>query len=255
MPFKLGGNRSETVRAMHDVVTNGRPLVLQDGGDATEVQAENRTIARMLAVGWRDSERRRKQGDPMKLSANVRPVKDPETGEVEALSMLERWEKILLLRSWDRDALADRRRAVAARLRGYTSNTVASINGAMGAVFGPWFLSVEENDVSDVDYAGKVPPGNVNASWASGAFTFSAQYPGVYNASYPFYSGLAHIVVNFVPPLNTDQSDVDAKASKALEVLDAILPAWMTATTSQWAITQSGSGFYADVSLIGLTSI
>lgn len=255
MPFKLGGNRGETVRAMHDVVTGGRPLVLRDGGDGTEVQAEDRTIARMLAVGWRDSERRRKQGDPMKLSANVRPVKDPATGDVEALSMLERWERILGIRSWDRDALADRRRAVAARLRGYTSNAVANINGAMGAVFGSWFLSVEENDVGDVDYAGRVPPGNVHASWATNAFTFSAQYPGRYNATFPFYSGLARIVVNFVPPLNTDQSDVDAKASKALEVLDAILPAWMSATTSQWATSQSGSGFYADVSLIGLTSI
>jgi hypothetical protein len=255
MPFKLGGGRSETVRAMSDVVTNGRPLVLQDGGDGTEVQAENRTIARMLAVGWRDSERRRLQGDPMKISAEVRPVKDPETGEVVALSMLERWEKILGLRAWDRDALVDRRRAVAARLRGYTSNTVATINGAMGAVFGPWFLSVEERDISEVDYPGKAPPGSVLASWATGAYTFTADYPGTYNATYPFSSGLARITVNFVPPQNTDQSDVDAKASKALETLDAILPAWMSATTSQWATDQTTGGFLADISLIGLTAI
>lgn len=255
MPFKLGGGRSETVRAMHEIVVNGRPLVLRDGGDGTEVQAEDRTMARMLAVGWRDSERRRKQGDPMKLSAEVRPVKDPATGEVEALSVLERWEKILGLRAWDRDALVDRRRAVAARLRGYTSNTVATINGAMGAVFGPWFLSVEENDIADVDYAGKAPPGNVQASWADSGYTFSADYPGIYNATYPFSSGLARITINFVPPQNTDQSDVDAKASKALEVLDAILPAWMSATTSQWAVDQTTGGFLADLSLIGLTAI
>ena len=255
LPFKLGGGRSETVRAMHEIVRNGRPLVLQDGGDATEVEAENRTMARMLAVGWRDTERRRLQGDPMKLSANVRPVKDPETGDVEALSTLERWEKILGLRAWDRDALVDRRRAVAARLRGYTSNTIASINGAMSAVFGPWFISVEERDIDEVDYAGKAPPGSVQASWATNSFTFDADYPGIYNATYPFSSGLARITVNFVPPQNTDQTDVDAKASKALETLDAIMPAWMTATTSQWAVNQTSGGFYADVSLIGLTAI
>lgn len=255
MPFKLGGGRSETVRAMHEIVTNGRPLVLQGGGDGTEVQAEDRTFARMLAVGWRDSERRRKQGDPMKLSAEVRPVKDPETGKVEALSMLERWEKILGIRSWDRDALVDRRRAVAARLRGYTSNTVATVNGAMGAVFGPWFLSVEERDISEVHYAGRVPAGTVHASWADSGFTFTAEYPGEYSAARPFYSGLANITINFVPPQNTDQSDVDAKASKALEVLDAILPAWMSATTSQWAVDQTTGGFLADISLIGLTAI
>lgn len=255
LPFKLGGGRSETVRAMHEVVRNSRPVVLQDGGDATEVEAENRTIARMLAVGWRDTERRRKQADPMKLSALVRPVKDPETGEVEALSMLERWEKILGIRAWDRDAIVDRRRAVAARLRGYTSNTVATINSAMGAAFGPWFISVEERDIDEVDYPGKAPAGSVYASWIDSGYTFTSDYPGTYNASYPFSSGLARITVNFVPPANTDQADIDAKASKALETLDAILPAWMSATTSQWAIDQTSGGFFADISLIGLTAI
>ena len=122
-------------------------------------------------------------------------------------------------------------------------------------VFGPWFKGVFESDITDVHYAGKVPPGNVHAYWANGSFTFSADYPGEYDASKPWRSGLAIINVGFQPPASTPQATIDETRSRALEVLDAMLPAWMSAVLSQWAPGQTNAGFFLGVSQLGLTAL
>jgi hypothetical protein len=208
----------------------------------------------MIAVGWRDTERRLAQADPRRLSDRKRPVKFPD-GTTENLSMLERWERILVIRPRPEDSVTARRRAIHGRLRGYASCSLADVSGAMGAIFGDWFQGVFENNISDVDYAGKATPGNVHAYWGTGAFTFSADYPGEYDATKPWTSGLAVINVGFLPPASASQEQIDSAVGQALEVLDDMLPAWMSGVITQWGPGQTSAGFYAGVSLVGLTAI
>lgn len=254
-PLRLGSGASKLVDSCYRTVQQNRPEVLRGGGDATEVEAENRMIARMLAAGWRDTELRLAQVDPRALCDKRRPVRNPDTGEVELLSMLERWERILLLRPRSDDSLTARRAAVLGKLRSYASNARSDVQGAMASVFGSWFKGVFENRVSDVHYAGKVPAGNVHAYWATNVFPFSADYPGEYDATKPWTSGLAMINVGILPPASASQAEIDTLVGKALEILDNMLPAWMSAAISQWGPGQTDDGYYAGVSLAGLTAV
>jgi hypothetical protein len=68
----------------------------------------------------------------------------------------------------------------------------------MIAVFGDWFISVTTNSVDDIDYAGRSPAGSVYAYWSAGGLTFSADYPGQYDAAVPWRTGLAIDVVDAV---------------------------------------------------------
>lgn len=254
LPLKFGGKGKSLVQSTYDTVRNNRPEALRGGGDATEVEAENRMIARMLSVGWRDTARRLAQADPRRLSDKKRPVKFPD-GTTENLSMLERWERILVIRPRPEDSVTARRQAIHGRLRGYASCSLADVSGAMGAIFGDWFQGVFENDITDVHYAGKPTAGNVHAYWATNAFTFSSDYPGEYDATKPWTSGLAVINVAFLPPASASQEQIDSAVGQALEVLDDMLPAWMSGVITQWGPGQTAAGFYAGVSLVGLTAI
>ena len=254
-PLRFGARAHDVVDGFYSSIVQNRPEVLRGGGPNAEVDIENKAIARALAIGWWDTERRVAQSDPLALSERHRPVKDPATGTVSYLSMLERWEAILGIHARPDDTVFLRRQNVAARLRGYTSNARIDVQRAMLAIFGPWFQGVFENHVGDVDYPGRVPTGDVIAYWGTAATVFSAQYPGTYDATRPWRTGLAVINVSFQPPDATAQTDIDARVTKALAVLDDMLPAWMSAEISQWATGQTTSGFYAGVSLVGLTAV
>lgn len=130
----------------------------------------------------------------------------------------------------------------------------------MAGVFGGWYVGLGENDVADVDYPGRSPAGTVTAYWpvvqAPLPDTFhDAQYPGRYSLTYPWRSDLCHIAVLFQPPASADPARVATLRGKALQVLDDMLPAWMSATVSQLAPGQSGGGFVLGVSYLGLTAL
>lgn len=254
-PRKFGGNGHQPVHDFFTAIEANRPEILRGGGDATEVHGENIMMARMLARGWRDTRRRALQADPRCLSAARRPVKNVDTGEEVYLSMLERWEAILGLRPQSTDSLKSRRAAVLGKVRGYGGTARPDVTLAMQGVFGVWFKGVFESSVGDVHYAGKVPAGNVHAYWADGAFVFSAQYPGEYSATKPWTTGLARINVGVQFPASTPQDEIVAKMGQGLQVLDDMLPEWMSAIISQWGANQVNSGFYLGISHLGLTAL
>ena len=254
-PRKFGGNAHQPVHDFFTSIEANRPQILQGGGDATEVHGENIVMARMLARGWRDTRRRALQADPRCLSAAKRQVKHPETGEVTYLSMLERWEAILNTRPSSTDSLQARRAAVLGKVRGYAGTARADVTSAMSGLFGSWFQGVFESAVGDVHYAGKVPAGNVHAYWADNTMTFSAQYPGEYDATKPWTTGLARINVGILPPASTPQAEITARMGQALQILDDMLPEWMSAIISQWGPGQTTPGFYVGVSHLGLTAL
>ena len=255
IPFRVGGRGHATVEGFYKSMRSNRIAALQGAKDTTEVDIENKVAARLLALAWRETNRRVQQRDPLKLSFAQRPVKLPGSSATELLSPLERAERFLGLTPESSQSFQDRRAAVAARVSSAASTTRANVSLAMAAIFGSWFKGVFENHISDVDYAGKAPPGNVHAYWATGSFTFSADYPGQYDASKPWTTGLALLNVGIQPPVATAQSDIDAKTTKALDTLDQMLPAWMSAAISQWAPGQTTPGFFLGVSYLGLTAL
>jgi hypothetical protein len=253
-PFRFGGGAHKTVQTFYQQARASRPDMLR-GGEGTNVDIENKTIARIMAAAWRDTERRVASGNPSKLSNARRPVVFPDSGETEELSALERWERIFGIVPRHDQSERSRRAAVKSRMVSYTSANLAAVTDAMIAVFGDWFISVTTNSVDDIDYAGRSPAGSVYAYWSAGGLTFSADYPGQYDAAVPWRTGLAIVCINMRPPAATEQREIDAKTGEALRTLDAMLPAWMSGVVSQWAPDQTEPGFYLDVSHIGLTAL
>ncbi len=255
IPFRVGGRGHATIQGFYNSMRSNRTAALQGAKNVTEVDIENKVAARMLAVAWRETNRRVNQRDPLKLSFARRPVKLPGSDVTELLSPLERQERFLGLTPETTQSYQDRRAAVAARVASAASSARAQVSTAMSAIFGPWFKGVFENHIGDVDYAGKAPVGQVHAYWATSSFTFSSTYPGEYDAARPWTTGLAIINIGIQPPAATAQSDIDAKTTKALDTLDAMLPAWMSAAVSQWAPGQTTPGFFLGVSYLGLTAL
>jgi hypothetical protein len=252
-PLRFGGGTRKVIDAFYKQMQASRPDMLT-GKEGTHVDLENKAAARMLEAGWRSTARRVAQRDPLALSTLKRPVTFPD-GHVESLSMLERWERILRLTPRPEAGLRERRATVKARQVGQTSTSRQAVTDAMVAIFGSWFVSLVENDVDDVDYAGRPTPGNVHSHWGDSGTVFDANYPGEFDASWPWRTGLAIIAVVIQPPAATAQEDIDAKVGQAIATLDEMLPAWMLATISQLDPTQTSSGFFLDVSPLDYTAL
>ncbi len=252
-PLRFGGNTHRLVDTFYKAMQASRPDMLT-GGEGTEVDIENKAAARLLAMGWRATERRVAQRDPMKLSALATPVKFPD-GTIESISMLERWERLLQIVPARGASDRARRAAVAGKLRGQTSTTLTAVTDAMISIFGSWFVSVSENSVDEVDYVGRATPGNVMAYWADSGFTFTDEYPGAYDADDSWTTGLAIIGIHFQPPAAVEQSLIDAKVRQANGILDDMLPAWMWGVVSQMASDAPDTGFFLDISSLDLTAL
>lgn len=258
-PRRFGGNAHQRIATMLATVRSARPDMLTSTGDESEVDAKNQVMARALVTGLAANERRVAQADPRRLTALVRPVTFPD-GRTEETSILARWEKILGLKAQASASEYQRRQAVWGALVSTTSARRSSVETAMQGVFGSWYVGLGENDTADVDYPGKSPAGNVTAYWptaqAATPDTFhDAEYPGRYSPTDAWRSNLCHIAVLFQPPASADPGDVNRARGKALQLLDDMLPAWMSATVSQLAPGSTASGFYLGVSYLGLTAL
>lgn len=254
LPFKLGGGGDALVDSFYRAMRNARPEALRSSDPTSEVDIENQVAARMLALGWRETQRRVLQRDPRKLGIGTRPVNLAD-GTRSTTSRLERMEAILGLHVSDSSTLRERRANVYAKVVAIVSTTRSNVASTASAIFGSWLQTITENRVTDVDYAGKVPAGTVHANYGTNATVFSANYPGEFNATYPWRSGLAVVDVHILPPASVPQDVVTATTEKFLTALDDILPAWMAGVVSQWGPGQTLAGFYADISLVGLTAI
>lgn len=257
-PRRFGGGAEQPVQVMLETMRAGRPDALTAQGEGSEVDAENRVAARMLAAGLRATARRVAQRDPRKLSDIARLVTLPD-GTQRTLSPLARWERILGLVPARGASPRARRAAIYGALVAASSTRRSSVESAMSGVFGSWYLGLQEPDLADVHYPGRSPDGDVRAYWpitSSGPDAFhSATYPGEYSATVPWASWLAHITVLIQPPAATAQTEVDALVGKARQVLDDMLPAWVTFEVSQMAPESTESGFYLDISFLDFTAL
>lgn len=258
-PRRFGGSAHARVATQLAMVRAARPDALISQDATSDVEIENRAIARLLAAGLNAVERQTVQRDPRRLSDARRLVTFPD-GTQQRLNLIERWERILAIRPRTNATPQSRRAAILAALVGTTSVRRASVETAMAGIFGDWYIGLGENDLADVDYPGKAPAGTVTAFWptAQAALpdTFhDAEFPGRYSPTYPWRSGLCHIAILFQPPAGTDPALINAARDRAFRLLDSMLPAWMSATVSQLAPGQSGGGFILGVSYLGLTAL
>jgi hypothetical protein len=257
-PLRFGGNTHQRVTVFYETVKAARPTMLR-GEDGSEVDLENKVMARMLAAAWRDTERRVAQRDPRKLSELARLVTLPD-GTQRTMTSVERWERVLGLVPARDASPRERRLAIFGAVVSTSSTRRSAVETAMRGLFGSWYLGLGENDVDDVDYPGRSPTGSVSAHWPTtdpgGVDAFhTSEYPGTYHADWSWRSGLCILAVLIRPPATVAQATVDVLAGKALQVLDDMLPAWMSATVSQLAPESTEAGFFAGVSLVGLTAI
>lgn len=253
-PRRFGGGTENPVDSFYRSMQNARPTVLRSASAQSDVDTENQIAARILAIGWNETARRVAQADPTKLGLDQRPVVYPGNAR-EVISPLERWERIFVIRPADTASPAERRAAVAARAKGVVATTRSAVLDACKAIFGSWLQTFTENSVKDVDYSGKSPAGSVQAEWGTSTTTFSADYPGHYDASWPWTTGLAVVTAHILPPASVPQADVTLAVEKCLTALDDLLPAWMSATVSQWGPGQTQPGFIVGTSEVGLTAL
>lgn len=260
LPLRLGGGGERRISTLLATLRAQRPQVLSSREDGSEVDLETRAMARMLWAALRDTERQVAQRDPRKLSDLRRDVVFPD-GSSLRLSAVERWERVLGLVPARGASSQARRAAIFAALVAVSSTRRSAVETTMAGAFGAWYVGLGENRLADVDYPGRSPRGDVSASWPviqnppTPDALHSASYPGRYSTTRPWSSGLCHVVVLFRAPASTSQVEIDAKVGKALQLLDDQLPAWMTFATSQLPADQTDAGFYAGVSLVGLTSV
>lgn len=254
LPLRLGGKGHQRISDMMAVVEANRGSLLQ-GDENRFIEAENRMIARMLATGLRAVGRRVAQRDPASLSEYQRPVTLPGESEPQQLSPLERWERVLGLGWLSLRSPQARRAIVKARFLSQTANTLQVVTDTMAALLGSWFVEVTSRSVNDIDYDGRPTPGESHAFWGELGFTFSAQYPGAYRETQPWYSALAFVTVVVRPTATARRAEIDQKVGEAQRILGDLLPAWAVGVLSVLDPEQESAGFYADVSLVDYTAL
>ena len=257
-PRRFGGGAHAPVATMLATVRAARPDALTSTEDGSEADLENKALARALVIGLHDNARRVAQRDPRSLSLVPRLVTYPDGTQAER-SPLVRWERILGLTPARRAGPTARRAAVHAAIAATASAKRGSVETAMAGIFGDWYVGLQEPDLADVDYPGRATPGDVHAFWpvaSSGPDTFhDAEYPGEYSTTIPWASAMARVVVLIAPPAAVSQDDIKTRTGKAVQVLDDMLPAWMSFAVSQLPAGTTTPGFFVGVSYLGLTAL
>ncbi len=186
-PFTLGGGESPE-ETEHMALLDA----LAPGWDADEDpihNAECLAYAQILSTIWACNKRLTNQALPMRMLEN-----------------LTTWEEVLKLRPSARDTDVDRRRRVAAKLRGLGNNTIGDIRDAVEALLGENF--------DDLVF---VAPANVVSYWP-----VNPGPPG-----FEWTSNRAVLGVRMNKNALSESAFFDKRAA-LVDLLDSILPSWMT---------------------------
>jgi len=214
-PFRFGGGSRRQITDIYEALRAGGGSLLL-GEDGTEVDVENRVLARALSVGWRAAQTRACQADPRKLSSDRRRVVFPD-GTVAVTSPLERDEAILGLRPSPSATLTQRREAVYQKRAQTGRSDRAALRTIVARIMDPWLITY------DLETAGTISP--FDASWpgADG----SAENPGTASAT-AWSSDIYFFRVTITMPLGTSQAENDRRRGLLEAALDDVLPAHCT---------------------------
>lgn len=193
------------------VVTQERDamkLALRKGYDVEDAAFDVECHAHALALDmiWAANRRLENQAIPGKM-----------------LEALPDWENILELTPTPADSDQRRRASVGGKLRGLAGNAMIDIEDASRRVLGANYVEVRLNSAADATtYWPGMNPGPPGREWSS----TTAQITVVMNK------------------VGLSDDDVAAKRAKLAEVLDAMLPVWMTfvigsdGASGNWIVNQ-----------------
>lgn len=218
-PLTFGGGESTLEvehLAMLDELAPG-----WDVSEGTAVWNEAYAHAGVLSLIWSCNERLKNQALPLRMLEN-----------------LTVWEEATGLRPTLADLDGERRRRVAAKLRGLAGNRLADISDTCSAIFGDNFSQVT-----------RVDPANGITYWPGGPALPSGQ--GMSAPGPPGFEWSTNRVVLLVVVTTDGLSSAlfQDKRSALYDALDTLIPAWMTITIGV------GSSFIVNVGIVGQTYI
>ncbi len=207
-PFRFGGGQS-----VHEIEHLAMLEALAPGYDIEEDQAayaEAFAHSRAISMAWAINARVRNQSLPLRMLEN-----------------LTTWEESTGMRPGVHDLEVDRRRRVAAKLRGIAGNTLADIVDTCITIMGANFDTIVTVPEADVIVYG---PGGVPGP------------PG-----FEFSSNRTHIGVR-VTQDGLSREAFTRKRNDLIAALNAMLPVWMT-----FLVGVGSDGFICGVGICGLT--
>lgn len=204
-PLTFGGGES-TIDVVHEALLDAYApgWDVSDEGDKT---AEAYMQALAVTFIWTANRRMANQAQPLKM--------------IEALTL---WEEATRLRPTVNDRPRDRRRRLAAKMRGLVSSTLADIEGACVELLGPNFVALHTTaPEAEIVYWPGQNPGPPGFEWSSNRCAIHVEVSR---------SGMT-------------SSAFDAAVGELERLLDGMVPAWMT---FNW---HTGMGFAVGVSSLG----
>ena len=200
-PLTLGGGDSDLEiehEALLDALTPG-----WDSADGTANNAECYAHAMIVSMIWAVNSRVRNQAIPMRMLENLLV-----------------WEETLKLRPSRTDSAIERRKRVAARIRGIVNNAVVDIEDSAIAIFGDNFEQlVVVAPADEIVYWPGINPGPPGFEWSSNRAIIGIRTN---------MSGISEI-------------DWQSKRASLADTLDAMLPAWMSfqiGIGSDWIVNE-----------------
>lgn len=216
-PFRFGGGPSaleDEHLSLLDALAKGWDTSENDG-----VRQEAYAQAQLLSCMWAMSKRLANQALPLRMLEN-----------------LTTWEEATGLRPSVRSTPQERRRLLAAKLRGYAGNAIADLIETCTTVFGSNFVECRFADPADhiVYWPGGL---TLPSGWSA---------PGP-----PGFEWSTNRVWMAVEVTKTGLSDREylTKRNELFRALDTQMPAWMAVTIGV------GSSFVVNVGIVGETFI
>jgi len=207
-PLRYGGGVNPLI-VEHEAML----AALAPGFDTTPdspVYAEAYAHALALTMIWRLNGRLRNQLVPLRM-----------------LETLPTWEAACKLRPTPTDSMPERRRRMAAKLRGIIGNTIADIHDSMAAILGAHFLGLASTALADeVTYWPGVNPGPPGFEWTSNRAMIAVRTQRL---------GLADVAF-------------DALLARAAEMLEAMIPAWMG-----YQVGTDEGGWIVEIGIVDVT--
>jgi hypothetical protein len=208
-PFPLTFGGDESVEEIEHESLLGELAPAYDTEEGTASHSELIAYAQLLAGMWAMNERLRNQALPRRM-----------------LDVLTDWETILRLTPESDATDVSRRAGVAAKLLAFASNAIVDIRAAIVALMGSNFDDLVFVDPADeVTYWPAVNPGPPGFEWMSNRAVLGVRINRSGLSDNAFY----------------------AKRAALAELLDGMLPAWMTYEIG------IGSSFVVNVGTVGST--
>lgn len=194
-PRRMGGGRPRT-KLIFDALASSRGTGIAATDPTTTAYVETLAVSRAIAAGWGTNQRLANQWDAARVT-----------------TFITRWESVFGITPTPGDSDVVRRARIATAQARVGQDSIHNVVQAeLATALGSVLVAVEFISVANAVI--HVPDGT---------------YPfGTAGADAPWYSTVAHVLVRVTKPTGYRESDFYDAVAKIPEVLDGLLPAWVT---------------------------